>query len=55
MEEKKLTREEIALEVLAGLLGGRDPKNGGSSYHQTAVREAFEVADAFIKERDKKA
>jgi hypothetical protein len=55
MEEHKLTREEIALEALAGILGGRNPNYGGSAYYQGSVREAFEVADLFIKERDKKA
>ena len=68
MEEHKLTREEIALQVLSGMLGSMsnfDGREGALSqlrdkeYQAQEKRHdlctlAFSLADLFIQERDKK-
>ena len=64
MEEKVLTREEIALSVLNGIMSSLYPSGLGSEgivgdgSHQARDREricalAFQMADLFILERDK--
>ncbi len=67
MEEKKLTREEIALQILNGVIsspwraaqgsggGALEEYCEGSKAHEKrdmACSLAFELADLFIKKRD---
>jgi hypothetical protein len=68
MEEKKLTREEIALSILNGIIGSLFTQTGssgalsllkeseyGSNTSREAIAAAFQMADLFIQERDKPA
>ena len=65
MEEKALSREEIALSVLNGILSSLGPTGpdaqvlAGDGSHQDTDRQtcytlAFQMADLFILERNKK-
>jgi len=62
MEERMLTREEIALSLLNGMLGSIHPSRGKLAWweepgalkekaEQEACATAFELADLFIRER----
>ena len=65
MEENVLSREQIALQVLCGVLGSMSESDGGAlhqlkdGFHsavenrQAACRLAFQMADIFIQERDR--
>ena len=65
MEEMRLTRETIALSVLNGIVGSmgtngalgdlQDGQYEASATRQQAVTVAFQMADLFMQERDKKA
>jgi hypothetical protein len=62
---KKLTREEIALQLLAAIVSsmGHDGRSSFTDseshldiqYRKDACEAAFQMADLFIKKRDKKA
>jgi hypothetical protein len=61
MPDRKLTREEIALSILNGIIGAKQTKGDegafggrdlGQAEQQGACRMAFQMADLFIKERD---
>ena len=67
MEDRKLTREEIALSILNGIVGSfvvdghlgaiSIPAGGGqvcADYREKACDLAFQMADLFIQKRDKK-
>jgi|GEM_PF-2162267 len=64
MEEKKLTREEIALQVMCAAISVAGNKTGNSAVMflpnnekeaMPLVNRAFDLADIFIQERNKKA
>ena len=64
MADKKLTREEIALSILNGIIATLSPPDQlgsvfdlfsdvlGEKTGQKLCAEAFKMADLFIKERD---
>jgi hypothetical protein len=64
MEERTLTREEIALSILNGLLGSlaghggeapwwERPEEADGKASQGACTAAFAIADRFIRERSR--
>jgi hypothetical protein len=67
MEENVLSREQIALQVLCGVLGSMSESDGSEGalrqlkdgFHsavenrQALCRLAFQMADIFIQERDR--
>ena len=54
MEERKLTREEIAIQAIyQTLVSGMKPIPGTQEGSLDLVQDAFLLADNFIKERDK--
>ena len=66
MEEKTLTREEIALSILNGILGSMSNveecdgalylmanSNDAAEQRDKACKTAFQIADVFIRERNK--
>ena len=65
MDEKKLTREEIALSIFSGIVASVDDGSGNGAYmwfqfpklHEARRRGvcnlAFSLADDFIQERDR--
>ncbi len=55
MEEKKLTREEIALSILQVLISGNTAPLTDHGFPNEFIELAFEMTDLFIKTRDKQA
>ena len=58
MEEKKLTREDIALRILCAAVSTcatEAPSKALTGISADLCNMAFKVADLFIQERDKKA
>lgn len=62
MEERKLSREEIALSILNGIIGAKQTKGDEGAFggrdlargeQEGACRMAFQMADLFIQERDR--
>ena len=57
MEDRKLSREEIALQLLCAAISGTGEVNGilyplGQVSDPSNLKEAFKAADHFILERD---